>query len=224
MDSDVIALLGGLLFLLLALVGGGFTIKEISMPTIPSLARAACLVVGVTLVVLSFLPSLRDGVAPADDDEPAAGADEPASGGDGATTSPTPSSGSWIELHSFSEGTPAEEDGVLVSDLRVTGRTNPVHVNDMIQVEYTLINDGSEPLTFVNFFTGVRSPADENEDANEDQGTEVPPGGSRPVTHTVVLDEQGPWMIWPCYEVQQPGGGSNECPPEWNRFFVDVEP
>lgn len=35
---------------------------------------------------------------------------------------------------------------------------------------------------------------------------------------------RGEWMIRPCYEVQAPGGGSNECPPEWNRFFVNAEP
>jgi hypothetical protein len=41
MKPETVALLGGLLLLLIAIVGGGFTNKEIIMPGVPSWARMA---------------------------------------------------------------------------------------------------------------------------------------------------------------------------------------
>ena len=43
MEPESVALLGGLLFLLIAVVGGGFTIREIIMPGVPRWGRLASL-------------------------------------------------------------------------------------------------------------------------------------------------------------------------------------
>ena len=59
MSPEAVALLGGLLFLLIAIVGGGFTAKEISLPGVPGWARVASLALGLALVVPYFLQTLR---------------------------------------------------------------------------------------------------------------------------------------------------------------------
>ena len=47
MSSDTIGLLAASVFLLIAVVGGGFTIKELSVPTVPTWARVVAGVLGV---------------------------------------------------------------------------------------------------------------------------------------------------------------------------------
>lgn len=59
MTPQTVALLGGVLFLLLAIVGGGFSIKEITMPRVPTWARVACLLVGMVLVVPFLVDAFR---------------------------------------------------------------------------------------------------------------------------------------------------------------------
>lgn len=225
MDSDVIALLGGLLFLLLALVGGGFSIKEISMPKIPAMARAACLVVGVVLVLLAFVPSLRDDPTQLADDDVAA---EPASTNGsldttaGSTGSPSVDAGAVV-LWEDPDPSVAENDGIEVSGLRATGDQEPPNVDDQIEIEYTLRNVGSNPVTFNFTFTGVRGPGDRWADTGEDNnGATVQPGEALSISHPILLDAAGAWMIWPCYQVRTADGSPSECPDEWNRFFVTV--
>lgn len=223
MNSDVVALLGGLLFLLLALVGGGFTIKEISMPTIPSTARAACLVVGVALVVLSFVPSLRDGYAPAADDGPTTGnVGTTASSGD----SSQPGSGEFV-VRDRPEPVLAQEDGIEVLDLVATGPQKPLLVGDVLTVRYTLRNAGSSPFTFAEVFTGTIPPEGVDEDppdaGHDNQGRVLAPGESLHIEHLVTLYGAGTWTIWPCYEKQNPDGSISWCPDTWNHFFATVE-
>ena len=45
--ENTVELLAALLFLLIALVGGGFTIKELSMPSVPGWARIVAALLGV---------------------------------------------------------------------------------------------------------------------------------------------------------------------------------
>lgn len=227
MDADVVALLGGVLFLLLALVGGGFSIKEISMPTIPAMARSACLVVGVGLVVLSFLPSLLgEGQAPVADDEVAgqtAGIDPvPDTAGDGSGSSPEPS-GTAALIWEQPGPSVAQSDGIEVSGLRATGSQSPPIEGDQILLDYTLTNVGNTPISFNFTFTGVRAPGDRWADTGEaNQGVVVQPGAALDISHSVLLDTAGSWMIWPCYEVRTEDGNPSQCPDEWNRFFVTV--
>lgn len=222
MDSDTIALLGGLLFLLLALVGGGFSIKEISMPTIPTMARAACLVVGVVLVVLSFAAT------PGDESVPSAEGpttDEPATTTAPGAAEPQAPSGD-VELDTNAGTVLDPEDRMEVSGLTATGPLEPVPVDDFIKVSYTLTNRGSTPVSFVEVFTGTEPPEGVDEgpfDAGHDhQGIVLAPGESLPVEHQVHLYGAGTWTIWPCYELENPADEANNCPDTWNHFFVKV--
>ena len=58
MSPEAVALVGGLLFLLIAIVGGGFSAKEVMIPGVPRWARIASLAVGMALVVPYFAQAL----------------------------------------------------------------------------------------------------------------------------------------------------------------------
>lgn len=225
MDADAVALLGGLLFLLLALVGGGFSIKEISMPTIPALARAACLVVGVVLVMLAFLPSMVDGPEPVTDDQPSeqAGVTTGDPGKIGEATDSASEEAGAVLLWEQPDPSLAADDGIELSGLRATASQSPPVAGDQILIEYTFVNVGTSPVTFNFTFTGVRAPGDRWADTGEaNQGAVVEPGAALSISHAVLLDTAGSWMIWPCYEKRTENGSSSECPDGWNRFFVTV--
>jgi len=66
MTSQTIILLGGILFVFIAIVGGGFTVKEIKMQRVPTWGRYAAAVLGLIFIVvfiweISKLPSPADG-------------------------------------------------------------------------------------------------------------------------------------------------------------------
>ena len=54
MEPHTVELLAALLFLLIALVGGGFTIKELSMPSVPGWARIVAALLGVFFIAAFF--------------------------------------------------------------------------------------------------------------------------------------------------------------------------
>lgn len=211
MSADVIALLGGLLFLLLALVGGGFTVKEIFMPTIPGWARAACLVVGVVLVVVSFTPLGSGPVQVATTDA------------DAETSSVTSSSelSEEVVIHEDPDEWVARAHGLQVSGLRASARHEPLDVDDQIRIEFTLENVGRSPVTVAETFIGARAPGDRWADTgHENQGAVLGPGATLDISNTVLLDAPGRWEFWPCYSLETRRG--DECPDEWRRFYVTV--
>lgn len=53
--TDAIALAGGILFLLIAVVGGGFTVRELIIPAVPKWARVSSTVIGVLFSLPFFL-------------------------------------------------------------------------------------------------------------------------------------------------------------------------
>src|SRR6266581_8606178 len=55
MSPQTLGLLGSVLFLLIAVVGGGFTAREVTIPKVPSWARVAAAIVGVLFSVPFFL-------------------------------------------------------------------------------------------------------------------------------------------------------------------------
>jgi hypothetical protein len=55
MSEVVVALGGGILFALVAVVGGGFTVKEIVIPKVPNWARVVSGAVGAFLLALPFV-------------------------------------------------------------------------------------------------------------------------------------------------------------------------
>jgi hypothetical protein len=66
MTPQTAILLGGIIFLFIAIVGGGFTVQEIKMQEIPAWGRCTAVVLGLAFIVMfvwetSKLPSSVDG-------------------------------------------------------------------------------------------------------------------------------------------------------------------
>jgi hypothetical protein len=216
MKPESVALLGGLLFLLIAIVGGGFTIKEIIMPGVPRWGRMASLLVGVALVVPYFANALeeragRSGVSSTP-------------GPNGAAARLAASSPPASQQPVFEDSAPHKsQDGIEVSGLLATGEHADVSVGDRITVQFSLRNAGSEAATFEYAFIAARNPRDDNVDFGEaEQGTVLAPGDTLDISSSIIVDFAGVWEFWPCYYLRA-GGGESECPDEWRRFEVPVE-
>lgn len=67
MAPEAIGLVAGTLFLLIAVIGGGFTVKEIEIPKVPVRARWGSAFLGVLFVVLSGYFLLTNSSDPAHD-------------------------------------------------------------------------------------------------------------------------------------------------------------
>lgn len=211
MDAEAVALVGGLGFLLLAIVGGGVTVKEVHLPELPTWGRAASLVTGMVLVlpfVLSVPRSDGDGAEPAEQ-PPGAPSAAPGSVPPGETV-----------VHAKPEGV-ASPAGIEVSAVLATAEREPVAVGDQLRVQYSLRNVGADPVTFDNTFVGARSPGSSNRDFGEDNaGLVVAPGDGVQISATTVLDAAGTWRIWPCYGLR--ADEVDYCPDEWQAFEVLV--
>jgi hypothetical protein len=207
MGAETVALLGGLLFLLLAIVGGGFTVKEIIMPRVPIWARLVCLLVGAVLVVPYFLGtvgSAQSGVTVA-----------------AAEPRPAPPAGQTV-LFSEAEST-VSADGIEVSGLLATAERKPPVVGDRIEIQFSLENAGSGARTFEEAFIGGRNPGWDNKDfGHENTGVVISPGKAVRVSHSIVVDAAGTWEFWPCYSLRE-RGEVTLCPDEWRSFQVLVE-
>lgn len=59
MRMETAALVGGLAFILIALVGGGFMVKDVHLPELPSWSRLVAGLLGMSLLVLSLTVGLR---------------------------------------------------------------------------------------------------------------------------------------------------------------------
>jgi hypothetical protein len=202
MDRETVALLGALLFLLLALVGGGFTIREIIMPSIPGWARVACLFVGAALLV-PFVLDLRS--APSD----STGVDAPVGSGASAPSGEVvirEDAGSW-----------ESPQGIQVAGLLATGEQKTPSVGDQVTIQFSLQNVGSRPVTFQQTFVAVRDPANAwMDDGHENEGRVVDPGSVVEVSHSFVVSAPGTWSFWPCYTLES----GEECPDEWRKLLV----
>jgi hypothetical protein len=207
MSSEAVALMGGLLFLLIAVVGGGFSAKEVAIPGVPGWARVASLAVGVALVVPYFTEALRSDVAslPEARTSAATGHAAPASGG---------------TLHDARDRTDVSRDGLEVSGLLATSDGAGPAVGDSVQVEFTLRNAGAEAISLSDAFVGVRVPGGGNGDfANADEPLVLPPGDAITVEGSRVFDADGLWTLFPCYQLAT----GSYCPDEWRAFQVLVE-
>lgn len=195
MSPEAVALLGGLLFLLIAIVGGGFTIREIIMPGVAPWGRAASLIVGVALVVPYFVTG-SEGSPP-------------------SSASAAPREGL---VHEDGERD-VSEDGIEVSGLRVSGERSKPAAGDRIRIEFSLRNVGSSAVTFEETFIAARNPGDENRDfAHGNEGDVLEPGDAVKVSSSIIPDSTGIWQFFPCYTLRS----GSFCPDKWRAFDVSV--
>jgi hypothetical protein len=205
MSTEVVALAGGMLFLLVAIVGGGFAIREISMPRVPHWARVACGVFGLLLLVPFALSLMREGAI-------------------GRATAPpavefTPSQGSSGGIEVDAEPSTSPEQIQLIG-LSVTVRNDPPRVGDTVAVRYSLTNLGSAPMRFEYTFVGARDTADENKDAEvENEGRTLAVGETIHAGGRVFLESPGTWTVWPCYLLS----GDRYCPDRLKAVTFIVE-
>jgi hypothetical protein len=206
MSAEVVALGGGILFVLVAIVGGGFTIRELMMPRVPHWARVASAVFGL-LLLLPFVLTIVNGQTEKD---------ARSSSGTGIG-SPRGQGAGGIELDAEPETT---GDDIRITGLAATVRNDPPRVGDTVAVGYSLTNVGSEPVRMDSTFVGARDSADENRDSEEENENRVlGPGETIEAGGRIFLNSAGTWLIFPCYLLP----GERYCPDEWKAFNVIVE-
>jgi hypothetical protein len=108
-------------------------------------------------------------------------------------------------------------DGIRLTGLEATSRTDPPAVGDTVTVRYSLTNVGDQPVQLASTFVGARNAADDNKDAEgAGAGRTLAPGETAQTQARVVLDSAGAWQLWPCYELAD----GRTCPDEWQAFSV----
>lgn len=222
MEPSTVALLGGLLFLLIAIVGGGFTIREIIMPSVPGWARAASLIVGAALVVPYVAGALDDDSAPSPvpSSTPSAASSptpNPAPGSQPAAVAPA----GQVEIYS-ADDSDISGHGVEVSGLLASGERAEPTVGDRIHIQFSLRNANTRPLTFEETFIAARDPRDANKDfGHANAGAVLPPNGRLQISGSIIVDARGLWQFSPCYNLRR-RGDDTFCPGEWRAFQVAV--
>jgi hypothetical protein len=214
-EPNAIALLAGILFLVIAVVGGGFTIERLQVPTVPNWSRIASAVLGVLFVGGFFYTSMSN-----PDPVNTQTADPNSTQDTQAPQTPAPATSTApgvAVLHDFS-GSVVTADGVELTQFRVSGPDPEPSVGDTLTVDFSIQNAGQDSILLDFTFVGARAPGDENNDFGEaNQDKTLAPGESLTMQHSVVVDQAGSWSIWPCYEVL-----GHDCPAEWNSFPVNV--
>jgi len=203
MAAEQIVLLAGSLFILIAVVGGGFQIREINIPRVPAWARVISLILGLAFVG----PYLYGRFVPAPEDTPG-----PVDAGTGAI------------IYSDTGPDYSRHDLELV---RIVARSehDPPRVGDRIAIEFGLQNVGDRMVTFSQTFVGARRPSEENRDFGySHQGLSLEPNQSVTVKANMIVETAGTWTFWPCYILAN--GSEDEesyCPTRWRAFPVRVE-
>ena len=206
MSPEAVALVGGLLFLLIAVVGGGFTAKEIAIPGVPGWGRVASLAVGVALVVPYFTEALRSDAAPLPGVRTSASIGHAAAAPGGS-------------LHDARGETAVSPEGLEVSGLLATSDGADPAVGDSVEVEFTLRNAGADAISLDDAFVGVRIPGGGNGDfANADEPLVLQPGDTMTIEGSRRFDAEGLWTLFPCYRLAT----GDYCPDEWRAFQVLV--
>jgi hypothetical protein len=213
MTSDTIGLLAAILFLLIAVVGGGFTIKELSIPKVPNVARLLAGLLGV-LFAVPFVVSQAT---------PNAGTEEPSTVRlSAAQPSGAPRADDQVTLWSDDQPDTSPESIQLIEVEATSGHSEPT-VGDRITVTFSVQNVAETPFELAYTFIGARSPADEWRDFGEGNNSRVlQPGETLSVRSSLIPNEPGQWKFWPCYAFKQ-NGDEHLCPDEWKAFSVDVE-
>jgi hypothetical protein len=201
MSPETVALAAGILFLLIGVVGGGFSVEKAQIPQVPTWGRIVSSLIGLSFLGWFVYTSLPDS---GEDSTRFVEAERTAGATDGV-------------VHEDPEPAVATSDGIEVSRILVTGE-EPVTVDARVTMSYRLTNLTERVVELDYTFIGVRDPDDENRDEEVDAGISLGPGESTDVRQTLLLDRAGTWTIWPCYVLP----GDLSCPDDWRSFQVSV--
>lgn len=204
MSEQAVALGGGILFLLVAVVGGGFTMREVVIPEVPRWARGAAALIGLTLVILAFVPVFGTTV---DGEQRAVRA---------AATTPDEELRTGLDIDTRPATSP---DGLRLTNLRADPTNMPPRVGDTVRMSFTLTNASEVLIALESTFVAARDPAGVNRDTGHSRPQGLAPGDSVDAAGSVLLDRNGAWSVWPCYAVD---GEDASCPDMWRvtHFLV----
>lgn len=193
MTPETLGLLAGLLFLLIAVIGGGFKMERVEIPQVPQWARLVSAVLGVVLVAPSVYRSFTQG-------------------------SPRPE-GPPSEVTIYSDEQPeTSSDNIRLLGIQVTSPRDPPHGGDRLTIEFTLRNAAPVPVTLGDTHVGVRDPNRFNKDTPEQNiGRTLASEEELRVEATIIVDQKGRWEFWPGYKIDDRYG-----PPEWRAFEILV--
>lgn len=197
---QVIAFIFGAVLILIAIIGGGFTIKELIVPEVPRKGRIGSGIVGVLFIAYSIL-------APPAPSSPSA---------DSPRLPPASTPGTATI---YADDQPyTSNDGIEVSSLTATSDHNPPQLNDHITVQFLFRNTGQQPVTLEYIFIGARDPAKTPKDFGEFDANKVLKSGEKTLFRSSILvNKTGIWTFFPCYLI-----GENYCPDTWRAFQVNV--
>lgn len=200
MTPETVALAAGILFLLIGVVGGGFSVEKAQIPQVPTWARVVSSLIG-----LAFLGAFVYTSLPEPDDD--------ATG----TREAERTEGADVVLHEDPGPALATTDGIEVSQILVTGK-DPTPVGASVVIAYRLTNRALSAVEFDSAFIGVRDPDNGNRDEEVDAGFSLRPRESIDLRQTLLLDRGGEWTIWPCYNLVS----GTSCPDDWRSFPLSV--
>jgi hypothetical protein len=199
MTGEPFLLYAGVVFLLIALVGGGFSVKEVKLPPVAGWARLLAGLLGAAFVLLYFLPL---------DDDP---------DGDQA--------GGPYTLHRQEVGA-LGVDGLQVLDFVVTSPRREPRVGDTLTLTFTLraVETPAAPTRLVGTYVSTEAPSGENLDFGWSRtDLELVEGASLTGMHQATLPQAGTWTLWPCYALDLPGGeGEDVWCRRWNAIDLVV--
>jgi hypothetical protein len=197
---ETVALAAGILFLLIGVVGGGFSVEKAQIPQVPTWARVVSSLIGLAFLGAFVYTSLSE----PDDDAIATGEAKRPEGADAVLQEdPGPAL--------------ATTDGIEVSQILVTGK-KPTPVGASVVIAYRLTNRAPSPVEFDSTFIGVRDPDNGNRDVEVNAGFSLRPQESKDFSKTLSLDGGGQWTIWPCYILVS----GSSCPDGWRSFPLNV--
>lgn len=211
MTLQGIVFIAGAVFILIAIIGGGFTIKDLKFPAVPKSGRIGSGIVGVIFIFYAFLMSpTSTNLPPRDPRLP-------------------PSSGSPAMPILHEEDQPYESnrgDGIEVSKLIARGEHEPLQLDDLITVQYTLQNIGEIPITLEYIFVGGLDPEKDKYNlpglGEFEVNETLQPGEEYSFEKSSTLPETGVWTLFPCYRTAGAPPLEGYCPDLWRSFPVKV--
>ena len=175
MDPNTIALLAGILFILIAIVGGGFVIKEIKIPKVPRWARIISGFLGL-IFCFPFVIQVVNQIIPSDNNT------------DRTIYSYKDSN---ISIHGFK----------LLNVLAKSVHKSP-QVNDHITVEFTLQNVSKNPIKVLETFIIGRGPDGNNRDfGHTNENKTIQPNEKILTKDSIIVDVPGVWKFGPSYDL-----------------------
>ncbi|WP_375766593.1 hypothetical protein NR798_33585 [Archangium gephyra] len=202
MNPQVILILSAMVFILIALVGGGIEAKEVKLPRLATWARIVSALLGVGLFALAFVTA-----TPPDQRPP------------GPETPPDRHERILYEDHQQETSV----HGLRLLSLSAMGAHDPPRLYDRLTVEFELKNVSGAPIKLVDTFVAARNPSGEKKNFGlAETHLTLQPNETVRTRASQILDAAGKWVIGPGYALGE-DWTTAAYPGEWSRFPVHVE-